>query len=81
MGAGTRSEQSDPECRAASLSPVPITVPEGVPCPLPAERRSWRLALSCRSSFSWSLSIFRACLHPQASAALRNLPVWSGAWG
>lgn len=66
MGASVRSEQSDPECRAVSPSPVPVSIPEGVPCLLPAERGSQRLALSCRSS----LSLFRACLHPQAKFGL-----------
>ena len=77
MGASVPSEQSDPEGRAVSLSPVPIAVPEGVPCLLPAEHRSWRLALPCCSSCSWGLSVVR----PRESAASQNLLVRSGAGG
>lgn len=78
MRTSTHLEQSDPESCAVSLSPVAIAIPEDVLCPLPAEHRSWLLALSCLSSFSWGLSIFGACPCPQASAASQNLPVWSG---
>lgn len=59
-GASVCWEQSDPGSCAVSLSPLPVAVPEGVPCPLPAEHRSQHLVLSCHSSFSRALSVFQS---------------------
>lgn len=71
VGASTHWERRDPGCCTVSRS-VPVSIPEGIPCPVPAERRSQALALCCCGSLSWTLSIFRACLLPQASTALQT---------
>lgn len=63
-GASTCWEHSDPGSCTVSLSPLPVAVPEGILCQLPAERRSWCLVLSCRSSFYRALSVFQS---PSAS--------------
>lgn len=60
-----------PECCTVLLS-EPISIAEGIPCPVPAECKSQALVLCCCGNLSWGLSIFRASLLPQASTALQT---------